>query len=313
MTPTSDPIAAVTVPNWIEIFPELAFAALKLEEPDLLVAHALLRAWDREQSRGTGLVPRPAARMLIAIARSLQRRQTERTLARGDGSYWELIDLRVRLHSLGRVAETLGVARVGRGHVVPVDNFGSGIAALRAALLAVAYRTDDQGTPLTRRLLREITGIPESTQRLYDRRYGNSELVRPVWVEVSRPGTSYARGVAQAQRHLGFYPGTQGALLRRHGNIRRAAAHRVASIRASRRLNKLLRGNDRPAMKARGHRPLRAYFLEREGGLKGWTRATRALGKGGTNDVVNPLLDYSLVETKTRRGRKRWEVVREQS
>jgi hypothetical protein len=142
------------------------------------------------------------------------------------------------------LAEFLGVSRVTRAHLVPVAEF-DGKGRRRAALVALSYRTDQQDAPKTRRLVKELTGIPAPSQRRLDREHGFVQLVSPVFADLGpQPSQWYADRVAQEFREWGFLSGWGGRLFRQHGSIRSAATHQIGSSAAMRRLNKSLRRDD---------------------------------------------------------------------
>jgi hypothetical protein len=163
------------------------------------------------------MMARNVALSVVAAGRGVQRRQAERLLRDGDGPYWEVSHGRVRLHGLHRLSTALGVERTSRAHLVPLDQMHGGLASVRAAIMAAVYRVDEDGTPVARRRLAEITGVPVSTQRRYDARFRTSALVARVSVRPSTPPVS-TRGSPRRT-------GTSGrarnrARSGRHGNVR---------------------------------------------------------------------------------------------
>ena len=204
--------ASPTAP-YVEVFPEVAHAALKAKEHHQLTTWLVLRANDPS---GTARVSAVDAGKLIAGARGVSQRQARRLLEGGEARYWTKDrGGHIRYFRASRVCWRLGVERVSRLRRVRIADLGQGQAALEATFAATAYRADDRGTPLTRRRLRELTGIPESSQRRYENVYSHSELVEPVYTRITNE-----RPVDQASRFAqegvwGFFRGRHGQLIRR--------------------------------------------------------------------------------------------------
>ena len=302
------------IPEWIAVYPEIAHAALKRNMDPLVAAWCLLHACDRD---GRGWFERPVARRLVEVGRGVGARQARRILDAGSPGFWHLGSTdRLWLISVPKVAAALGVERVSAPRLVPLADLQKGPASLRATLFATVYRPDAEGRPLSRRLVRELTGIPESTQRRYENQYGHAERVTPVHVELSHiTDPQQRRRYAERQGDWGAYLGEHGDLMRRHPDIRRAARQRAGSRTAATRVNRQLTDPARsgsPATKARGERPLRAFFpasaSRRRNAAKAWMRAKRALGKGRPDPALfDPALDYAVIESRDVRGHRRFE------
>jgi len=86
-------------------------------------------------------------------------------LKKWDGVFWRLTDEWILLYSPQAVAEKLGLD-LPTGHVtfIPVDNFRK-IKTTRASLWAGF--PNKVNTPISQYKLREVTGVPQSTQRTY--------------------------------------------------------------------------------------------------------------------------------------------------
>lgn len=284
--------SAPAAPAQVPIFPEMGQAALRTHNEDAFAAWALVHAWDATSNAGAGLCDRSDAIALVQSGFGVGARQAHRLLHAGEGSYWRSIE-RQRLVLFGQVsvARSLGVSRVSRAHCIPVDQF-RGRGQRRAALVALAYRTDAQDVPKTRRLVEELTGVPATTQRRLDREHGIAQLVSPVVAALGKQPTQwYADRVAQEFQDWGFFSGLGARLYRRHGNIRSATSHQIGSSAAVRRLNSALK-EGRPAMYSRGPR---AYF-QGEKAVQTWVRDKGARGRSGSSAYsLHPLLNYSLV------------------
>ena len=121
-------------------------------------------------------------------------RQARRLIQQGAGTYWT-IDARERLwlaHPV-EVAEQLRVSFVSRPHQIPLDDLRHGRSRRRAALAATVYRTDERGSPISRRKVRERTGVAESTQRKYENQYGHATVVDHVHTKLTHISTKTAK------------------------------------------------------------------------------------------------------------------------
>ena len=301
----------VRLPDPIPVIPEIAQAALKQGLESASVTWHLLRAADTGRGRLAG----DQARSLVMHGRAVGDRQARRLLHAGAALFWARDpENSVRLHGAARVAAALGVAHVTTPHLIPAEDFRAGRARLRAALQATIYAVDENGRPISRRRVEEATGVPPSTQRRYEG-YGHADLIRPVHVQLSHIDNPRSqRDVAAAHRGVGFYLGRYGALMRRHADIRRATRHEPGSASVARRINRQLREyrDDRPATQARGQRAPRAFFAaptDQPGtGGADFFRAKRAFGKGAPpRDLVHPIHDYAVIETRTAAGQRRYE------
>jgi hypothetical protein len=306
----NDGVASLTLAPAVVLFPEIAQAALKAKEHGKVANWGLLRAHD---TQGSGRLPLREAQRLISLGRGVSGRQARRLLAGGDGQYWaQDPGGHVRYYRPARVAERLGVAHVTRPRVLDTARLRSGQTSLKAALESTCYRNDGRGTPLTRRLVEELTGVPPSTQRRWENRYGNAELVAPCYVKRGDVGPMDGAAWLASEGTWGFFWGKGRQLMRRHGDIRRSH-HGLGSAAAARRTNRELSRAGGPAQKARGQRTVRVYFAEPgAGGARAWARAKAALGKQAASRVAfDPALNYSVLSRVGRRGGLVYESVTE--
>ena len=306
--------APSTIPDYVDVFPQLAQAALRSGQESLVACWALLRACD---PTGSGYLDRANARRILEDGRRVRPRQARRLIHDGVGPYWT-IDKKDRLW-LGRVdqvADGLGVEAVSRPHQIPIADLQGGRTRLRAAFEATVYRTDEGGTPLSRRLIRELTGIPESTQRRYES-HGHAKTVAQVHTKITHITTNPAKAAIAAEyRGAGFYRGSQGDLMRRHADRRQAAHHLPGSSAKARRVNQRLTKpvrRERPVTKAHGEHSRRAFFPASprgRSGHKAWVKTPNALGKPGhESEIEDAIFDYAVVETRGKNGRSCFESV----
>ena len=305
MSPSTD----LGLPTHLEVYPEIAAAALKAGLENALVSWSLFRVADRD---GRGYIERPDAHQILEASRGVQARQTRRLLQEGDPGWWTT-DRQERLWLPGpaTVAEHLGLAFLGRPHLVPLSDLCAGRAQRRAALEATLYRTDAQGHPLSRRRVRELTGVPESTQRRYENQYGHARVVDPVHTHLTHITADAAKSaIAHEYSDRGAYLGGSGDLMRRHADRRQATRHLPGSSRKARRANTQLAESarsDSPAKKTRGERSGRAFFPmtpNGRSGVKQWMKTPAALGKPGhERGMTDAIFDYAVIERRGKGGK----------
>lgn len=97
-------------------------------------------------------------------------RRLRQILQEGKGKFWERDDQdRLWIYGLTRVAATLNVQYFSGDKIeLPLDILCGNIGGLRAAFFA-AFHGGRESSPIARATLRDITGVPERTQRLYDK------------------------------------------------------------------------------------------------------------------------------------------------
>jgi hypothetical protein len=300
--PVNDDLTSIPA---IRLFPQLAHAALKRNEHGLFATWAVLRA----NAAGSGRLDWDRAVATVVSGRAVSRHRALEILRQGDPQYWRGANGSVWIVSAKALAAAFDVGRVGTERLVDPEVLRGSPATLRAAFYSMVYATDENGSPLTRRKTREITGVPESTQRRYDG-WGHVERVSEVHVALTHIGSDLASGIADAYPGWGFYKGRFGTPMRRHGDIRKAVGQTLARRSSARRVNSELARGGRPVLWARGERPLRSQFrirTQRTSSATAWLREKRALGKRATQSrAFAPVLAYSALEQKTRRGRRYW-------
>ena len=209
------PSTPANLPDYVDIFPEIGMAAVKAKEDSLIVAWGLFRASD---SAGQGQVERCTAREILRAARGIQDRQARREIRDGNGRYWSIDKQdRLWLASPATLAQHFALPFLGRPHRIPVADLCGGRSRRRAALTATVYRTDERGRPISRRKVRERTGVAESTQRRYEHTYGHATVVDEVHAQlthVTRETNKHA--ILHEYPDSGFYAGGSGDLMRRH-------------------------------------------------------------------------------------------------
>ena len=103
-------------------------------------------------------------------------RRLRQILGGGDGVWWERCGERIWLRGAARVAAGLGLARLdGRPIALPVQAL-SNIGEFKAAVYAAWHGGRKSENPISRQAIKELTGIPERTQRHYDRLSGTKRI-----------------------------------------------------------------------------------------------------------------------------------------
>jgi hypothetical protein len=140
----------------------------------------LLRYLD---ARGQGWLPLDQVKEALtgkdSELRVCGRRQLRNLLRQGKGIFWQGDKERLWLKSVAKVAVALGVERLrGRPVTLPVAILLSGIGQVRAHFYASFHSgqagTEEQvpGSPISRAILSQLTGVPERSQRLYEQAAG---------------------------------------------------------------------------------------------------------------------------------------------
>lgn len=286
----------------VAVFPEMAREALKSNQESGLAAYSLLKESNSRVTQGSGLIPRRDAVAELCSLASLGPRQAQRILKAGHETFWDLTEPWVCLYSFGKAASRLGIDHVTRPRKVRVADLTGGRALRKATLVATAVPLNPMRRPTTRRFLRDATGVPATTQRRLERRFGRVQSVTPLYLPLRVGGSNwYASQVAQFFRDVGFFAGTSpGGVVRRLGDIRAAVDQDSGSTGARQRANRALKAQGRPALRARGQRPPRVYFQAPQPNLR-WLRQRRARGHS-PDGRVHPILDYSVALRVTRRG-----------
>jgi hypothetical protein len=151
----------------IKTYMEINLAALNAGEEKLIRVWYLARFLDEE---GSGVVLAERVEELLACSS----RNFQRLLRQGDGKYWRRCKskrgLVLILIGFVRVSRRLGVfyEKGSRPVLIPLREFVGGVGRLRAALYSSVHALRD-GRPISRAVLKSITGIPERTQREYDK------------------------------------------------------------------------------------------------------------------------------------------------
>jgi hypothetical protein len=156
------------VSQTVKAYPSLLNAFHKKELVPVGRVYMLIRAMDKD---GRGRVPVSQLRDMFTGPGSPWRifttwKRLRQVLNQGEGICWQRDpDGDLRIYGPHRIAQALECGRL-RGQPVelPVKELLKGIQATKAQF----YTCLHSGRPITQKKLRELTGIPQSTQRLYN-------------------------------------------------------------------------------------------------------------------------------------------------
>jgi len=162
------------LPDAVKIYPTLAVAALDRDLAPAFRVYLLMRALD---GPGEGRLAVAYIRELLtgnrAELRIVGRRQLRNILSDGKGIFWDRYTAdHVWLRSAARIAEALDCGRLrGRPVLLPLELIAGKLEDFKAALFnswhAGRAGRDGSGSPISQAKVRDLTGIPESTQRRY--------------------------------------------------------------------------------------------------------------------------------------------------
>lgn len=170
----------------VRLFPETGWAAMAAHEEVLYVTWAALATLD---ATGSGKVDRAEAREFIAGWRGIDARSNRRIHAAGEcQGYWITSATRdgteqIFLASIARLMVRFGLDSERAPRRVPLASIQTP-AAMRAALYASVHELPGhagrfRNAPLARATKRALTGVPETTQRRYDK-YATELIQSPV-------------------------------------------------------------------------------------------------------------------------------------
>ena len=156
----------------LKIHPDLALISLRDKRDREYRLWTLARALDSE---GSGRVPVDRLTVFASTLRGLSPGTVRRLLDAGDGAFWDRYTKAgkpwIRLRGLAPVCEALGVEKLRHDPVLLPDRSARTLRAWRSAIFATLFGRDF-GTPISRRVLEELTGRSPRTQRNYQAAMG---------------------------------------------------------------------------------------------------------------------------------------------
>jgi hypothetical protein len=182
-SPDSQEATPPTLPDnqSVRIYPDLALAFLRNQHAAESRIWLLLRFLD---ATGRGWIDIAVAKERLTQQGSNLHvcgwRQLRKLLGYGEGIFWDRANGRIWLHSVAKVAASLGVRRLtGRAVELPIKVLLQKIGSVRAHLYASFHSGRSQHTtenirvkPIARRTLQQLTHIGRRTQRNYEKRAG---------------------------------------------------------------------------------------------------------------------------------------------
>lgn len=200
--PSSEPSQTTVLVEHIKVYPGMAVGMLRqgLEAPGRV--YWLLRALDRE---GRGWLPIDEVRRKLCDKSSSWQicgwRRLRQLLAQGQGVLWQRDGAdRIWLYGAARAAESVGIFKLaGRPVLIPISALLGGIQCVRAHFYASFHGGRPiESNPISRATLSAYTGVPERTQRLYDRITGTERrrniAVGPYATNQNRHEQAWQRG-----------------------------------------------------------------------------------------------------------------------
>ena len=230
----------------VKTYGELNCEGLRTGQDRELVVWYLLRHLD---AQGSGRVFLDRLAKVVTGKRLWSQTNLERRLARGEGRFWKVITTKhgqqVRYRSLEAVCEALGVVPYRDPVGVPLRAFGR-LAVTRAYLYA-AWVGDRQ---IGREMIMQLTGLPETTQRRYEKLSGVT-IEKNVSVRAYQEGDQLAPGRWVARDR-------QGRLCYNVRMVNRYSTQLQAFARGQlRKVRQSLRGAEKAALVVGGRRYFR--------------------------------------------------------
>ncbi len=160
----------------IRHYPSLGIAALQNEQAALYRVWLTCRLLDDEGSGWLNLATiRPQLTESDAPLRLFGWRRLRQTLHQGNGRFWTYNQQQKRLwlFSAARVASILKVNKLaGVPVLLPTSTLTKGIGAFKAHLYAAWYSGRQTENPISRETQSQLTGVPQRTQRHYEKQAG---------------------------------------------------------------------------------------------------------------------------------------------
>ena len=195
-------------PDTVKVYPSLLSALRKAEQVDTGRVWLLLRVIDQ---RGRGWLNVDQVRDILAGEDHPLRvfkggdagwRRLRQVLNKGAGIFWHRDNEgRLWLHSPAKIIAALEAGRLrGQPVYLPVSALLGGIGAVRAHFFASFHSGRKKNNPITRETLRGVTGVPERTQRVYDKVAGvkshRNLAIGDVATKENQEGGAWQRGRA---------------------------------------------------------------------------------------------------------------------
>jgi len=171
--PPRTPQETRELPERVKVDPTIARAFLGRDPHNpkrtLVRVGASYYRFRADDTRGSGKIAKSMAYDILVNDCGMTRRNVRGILRQGNGLAWRVTDDHVYLFSPARVSIALDAGSLkGRPVYVPVSDLCGGIQKVRAAFYATYHGGRRAAMPMTRKTIRELTGVPERTQVIYD-------------------------------------------------------------------------------------------------------------------------------------------------
>jgi hypothetical protein len=171
--PQIEPHTAVTLSDTVKAYPDLLNAFLIQREAPAARLYMLLRAIDQN---GRGWLEIGAVRQITDDAHMFTWRRLRQILEAGNGRFWDITNHgRIRYKSVAKLAQELNCDRLNASPVnFPVQAIIKSTKTFKAHCLAAWHAGQSDNNPITRKVLRDVTGVSETSQREYDKIAGTT-------------------------------------------------------------------------------------------------------------------------------------------
>ena len=160
-------------PDWVNHYPSLGIAALSHEDTSAYRVWLMCRYLD---DTGVGKLPVASLKaQLTNVGSSLRLfswKRLKQVLYAGNGRFWHWNQTEQKIWLVGtaKLAQTLQVRKLAGMRVrLPVKTITAGIGEFRAHLYAAWHSGRRSENPISREVQRQLTHVPERTQRHYGR------------------------------------------------------------------------------------------------------------------------------------------------
>jgi hypothetical protein len=310
---TESPETAV-IPDTLRAYPTLLIAFLRADMATVGRVYKLAQAIDRgdNPAQQTGWLYVDELRAVLADDDSPHRlfswRRLRQILGEGEGVCWTRDDDgRLWLRGAARVAQALECERL-NGHPVdlPTAPLLDGIQATKAHFYAAWHSGRRDASPMTRETIEQLTGIPPSTQRLYEDVAGigtqqNYEIVDEYTPELLRATAWEHGGAFRYVDWQGKVGKRQTAYVARRLPNSFGAAHEAAAKGRQKKINRAIDLVDSRG-RGTGRDVDRLYYQDA-------AAAAKAYGKDSSHDVYfehEQALDRTAARPSKLRGVMLW-------
>ena len=238
----------------VKLYPNIGLAALQANQAPYLRLWLVMRLQD---PMGAGNCDLAALRAFLSRKScklaGLGWENVRKLLRKGNGRYWQLETRNGKLNCTGqafikgnaKVAALLGVKRLTNKPVtIPISSLRS-IGRFKAALYDAWHSGRQKSKPISRQVQRQLTGIPERTQRHYCReadikRQANIAIGNRYNQESAQDAAWQHQGAFEFYDHLGYQGKRQSAYNAWHLPVSHTGTLSQAAYGSQRKINRYL-------------------------------------------------------------------------